>query len=97
MGVTQAGTALALTQVYLHRATGVKATMGQVLPRWYRWIGIALWQVGSMLWVPLVTLIPAVLLLGFGARSGNVGLDIIGGTLAFLAFLAGFPVGVIRD
>ncbi len=93
--VTQAATALALTQVYLSRPTSVKAALTAVGRRWYRWIGIALWQAWSMLWVPVVTLIPAVLLLGFGARSGNVGLDVIGGILAFLAILAGFPVGVI--
>ena len=93
--VTQAGTALALTQVYLGRPASVKAALSAVGRRWYRWIGIAIWQAWSTLWVPLAALIPALLLLGFGARSGNVGLDVIGGILAFLAILAGFPVGVI--
>ena len=93
--VTQAATALALTQVYLQRPASVKEALSAVGRRWYRWIGIALWQAWSLLWVPVVTLIPAVLLLGFGARSGNVGLDVIGGILAFLALVAGFPIGVI--
>ena len=93
--VTQAGTALALTQVYLHRATSVKLAISQVVPRWYRWIGIALWQIGSMLWVPLAATVPSLLLLGFGVRLSNTGLIGIGGFLLLLALLGGFPVGFI--
>ena len=93
--VTQAGTALALTQVYMHRATGVRLAMGQVLPRWYRWIGIALWQVGSMVWAPVAAAVPAVLLLGFGVRLNNTGLIFTGGFLLLLAVFGGFPVGVL--
>ncbi len=93
--ITQAATALALTQVYLHGVASVKSTITQVLPRWYRWIGIALWQVGSMLWVPMAALVPAVLLLGFGVRINNGGLMALGGFLLMLAVVGGFPVGFI--
>lgn len=93
--VTQAATALALTKVYLERPTSVQDVFRAVGPRWYRWIGIAIWQAGSMLWVPLAALVPAILLLGLGTRSNNTGLIVIGGLLALIAILGGFPVGFI--
>ncbi len=93
--ITHAATALAMTQVYLGKAVSVKDALGKVLPRWYRWIGIALWQACSMAWIPVVAAIPAFLLLGFGARGGSAGLALIGGVLLFLAFFAGFPAGVV--
>jgi hypothetical protein len=93
--VTQAATALALTQVYLHRSTSVKQALTAVGRRWYRWIGIALWQGWSMAWIPLAAMVPAVLLLAFGARANNTGLTVIGVVLVLLAVLGGTPAGVI--
>ena len=93
--VTQAGTALALTEVYLDRATSVKHALAAVVPHWYRWIGIAIWQGCSMAWVPAAAMIPALLMIGFGARSGTTALTVLGGLLAFAAFFGGIPVGVI--
>ncbi len=93
--VTQAATSLAMGDVYLGRETSAKEALRAVLPRWYRWIGIALWQAGSFLWIPLLALIPAFLLMAFGARSGNRVLVGIGGVLAFVALLGGFPAGFV--
>ena len=93
--VTQAATSLAMSDVYLGRATGAKEALRAVLPRWYRWIGIALWQAGSFLWIPLLALLPAFALMAFGVRSGNQVLAGIGGVLAFVAVLGGFPAGFV--
>ncbi len=93
--VTQAATALALTRVYLHRDVSVKMALGTVAPRWYRWIGIQFWKLGSLLWVPLAAGVPGLLLMGFGARSGNTALVGIGALLFSIAVLGGFPVGAI--
>ncbi len=93
--ITHAATSLAMTQVYLGKAVSAKGAVGRVLPRWYRWIGIAIWQGCSMAWIPVAASVPALLLLGFGARGNSTGLAVIGGGLLFLAFLGGFPAGVI--
>ena len=93
--VTQAATSLAMSEVYMNQPASAKAALGVAVKRWYRWIGIALWQAGSMLWIPLVALIPGLILLGLRARSANPALLIIGGVLLFLAVCAGFPAGVI--
>lgn len=93
--VTQAATALALTRVYLHQVVDAKFALGMVVPRWYRWIGIQLWKLGSCLWVPTAAAIPGLLLIGFSLRSGNTVLVGIGAMLFSLAILAGLPVGII--
>ena len=93
--ITQAATALALTRVYLERPVSVKMALSTVAQRWYRWIGIQLWKLGSLLWVPFAAGLPGMLIMAFGARSGNTALVGIGALLFSLAILAGVPVGVI--
>ena len=93
--ITHAATALAMTRVYLGKTIDVREALGSTMPRWYRWIGIALWQAGSFAWIPVVAVIPGLLLLGFGARGNSVGLAAIGGVLLFLAIFGGFPAGFI--
>ncbi len=93
--VTQAATALALTRVYLERPVSVKLALGAVAPRWYRWIGIQFWKLGSLLWVSFAAGLPGLLLMGFGARSNNTALVAIGAVVFSLAVLAGVPVGAI--
>jgi hypothetical protein len=89
--VTQAATVFALSEVYLGKPTtigeSVKATMG----RWYRYLGIGIWQAGSMMWVPAIPLIAGVILMA----TKISGLAILGGVLIFLGIVGGFPVGVI--
>lgn len=93
--VTQAATSLAMSEVYLTGSASARAALGTVLTRWYRWIGIALWQAGSFLWVPLLGIVPGFLLLTYGSRSGNLALTGIGGVLLFVAVFGGFAVGFV--
>lgn len=93
--VTQAATARAMGEVYQHRATTVEQALGGVARRWYRWIGIALWQGFSLVWIPLLAVALSVVILRFGTRGGNVGLSLIGGVMLALAVFAGLPAGVV--
>jgi hypothetical protein len=54
--VTQAATMWAVGEVYLGRSTGIAASLRAVLPRWLRFVGIALWQIGSGIWPVLLVL-----------------------------------------
>lgn len=93
--VTQAATALALTRVYLGHEVGVKTALSTVVPRWYRWIGIQLWKLGSLMWVPFAAGVPGLVLALYGARADNATLVGVGALLFSLAVLCGLPVGVI--
>ena len=93
--ITQAATSLAMSEVYLNQPASARAALRVAARRWYRWVGIALWQLGSMLWILLAALVPGLLLLGFGTRASNPALTVIGGVLIFLAFCGGFPAGFI--
>lgn len=93
--ITQAATSLALSEVYLNRPASAKGALRIAVRRWYRWIGIALWQIGSLAWVPFAVAIPGLLLLGEGAHTNNPTLSVLGGVVMFAAILGGVPVGVI--
>ena len=93
--VTQAATSLAMSEVYLQQAASARAALTLAARRWNRWIGIALWQVGSMLWVPLLATVPGVALAVVGTRTGNRVLVGVGAVLLVLAVVAAFPVGFI--
>lgn len=93
--VTHAATAWALFRVYLNKPVTARDALRKVLPAWYRWIGIALWQLGSVLWIPLLTLLVATILFVLGFRLQNMGLRVFGGVLFLVAVLAGFPIGVV--
>lgn len=93
--ITQAATSLAMSEVYLGAPASSKTALLTAARRWYRWIGIALWQAGSLLWIPMLALVPAVVLVGMGTRLGNPVLPVIGGILLFVALLGGFPAGVV--
>lgn len=93
--VIQAATSLAMSQVYLSQPASAKEALAVAARRWYRWIAIAFWQIGSMLWIPLVGLIPGALLMTFGAREGNRVLVGIGILLLLIATLGGVPAGFI--
>ena len=91
--VTQAATVWALSEVYLGRGTTIGDSIRAVIGRWLRFVGIALWQAWSFLWLPIVLVIPAVMLMRV-ARFGMAG-ALAGGTLLFLAVTGGFVFGVI--
>ena len=89
--VTQAATVYALSEVYLGKSTTIGESLRATIGRWYRYLGIGLWQAGSAMWVPAVAVLAGALL--FATRIS--GLAILGGLLIFLGLLGGVPVGVI--
>jgi hypothetical protein len=92
--VTQAATVWALSEVYLGRPATIGRSVRAVIPRWLRFVGIAIWQVWSFMWVPMLLVVPAIFLLAFsGARFGATG-AIAGGVLMFLGIVAGGVYGV---
>ena len=93
--ITQAATSLAMSEVYLNRPTSAKFALVVALKRWYRWVAIALWQAWSMMWICLAAAIPGMILLGFGTRSGNVALTVIGTILLVIGILGGLPAGFV--
>ena len=93
--VTQAATSLAMSEVYLGQAASAKEALLTATRRWYRWVGIALWQAGSLLWIPVLALVPAFVLVTMGTRSGNTVLTATGGVLLFAAIFGGFAAGVV--
>ncbi len=93
--VTQAATSLAMSEVYLGRPASAGAALRVALQRWYRWIGIALWQAGSFLWLPLLGLLPGLLLIGLGTRGGNRVLVGVGAVVLVAAVLGGFVGGLL--
>jgi hypothetical protein len=58
--VTQAATVFALGEVYLGRQTTVISSLKATIRRWYRYLGVALWQSWSMVWVALLAATPAI-------------------------------------
>ncbi len=91
--VTQAATVWALSEVYLGRRTTIGDSIRAVIGRWLRFVGIALWQAWSVMWLPLVLVVPAAVLMRV-ARFGIAG-AFAGGTLIFLAVTGGFVFGAI--
>jgi len=87
--VTMAATAFAVSEVYLGRVTTIASSMRATIGRWYAYIAIALWQIGSFMWLPLLLVVPAVVML----RLGAPGLKILGGFLVFVGVLGGFVGG----
>lgn len=61
--ITSAATVFAMGEVYLGRATSIKASFAATIRRWYAYIGIAFWQAGSMVWLPLLLIAPGFALL----------------------------------
>lgn len=93
--IANAATTLALSQVYLHRPVTAGMALSAAFRRWYRWIAIGLWLVGSMLWIFVLTLLVGALLAGYGARTHNSGLTVTGGVVVFAAFVGGLPAGIV--
>ena len=93
--VTQAATSLAMGEVYLRQPASAKTALLKAARLWYRWVGIALWQAGSLLWIPMLAMVPALVLVTLGTRSGNTISTGTGGLLLFAAVFGGFPAGVV--
>ncbi len=89
--VTQAAAVWALSEVYLGRRATIGQSIRAVVGRTLRFVGIALWQLWSALWVLLLVGGAGALLL-FGV--GLVRSPWIGGTLLFLGIAGGGVYGV---
>jgi hypothetical protein len=92
--VTQAATVWALSEVYLGRRTTIGDSLRAVIGRWLRFVGIGLWQAWSLLWLPAVLIVPAIVLLSRATRVGIAG-GFAAGVLIFLAVTGGLVFGAI--
>lgn len=88
--VTQAATVYALSEVYLGRVATVSLSLKGTARYWYRYLGIALWQTGSILWVGLLLAIPSIVLFAL-KLSSFYWLAIL---LALLAGFGGLAYGI---
>ncbi|MGA8938904.1 MAG: hypothetical protein WB439_07045 [Acidobacteriaceae bacterium] len=92
--VVYAASVYALCEIYLGRGTAAKAALQATIGRWARYVGIALWQGWSAVWLFLVIFIPAIILLVVGAKS-SPGMAVTGGLLMFIAGTGCLVYGVI--
>ncbi len=68
--VVYAASVYALCEVYLGRRTTAKEALQATIGRWLRYVGIALWQGWSAVWVMLIVVVPGAVVMGIGAREG---------------------------
>ncbi len=92
--VTQATTAFAVSEIYLGRTTTIADALRATIGRWLAYIGIALWQMGSLLWVPALLVVPGFALLTRMPGRG-AGTAVIAGLLMLVGILGGGAAGVI--
>jgi hypothetical protein len=91
--VTQAATVWALSEVYLGRRTTIGDSIRTVIGRWLRFVGIGLWQAWSLLWLPIVLTVPAIVLLARATRVGVAGV-VAASVLFFLGTSGGLVYGI---
>ena len=89
--ITQAATVFAVSEVYLGKQITVAESFSATWRKWYRQVGVAIWQSWSFAWLPIVLILPGAILLGIG----STGLKVVGGGLLFLGILGGVPAGII--
>ena len=92
--VVYAASVFALCEVYLGREITAKVALQATMGRWLRYVGIALWQGWSAVWVIVMVAIPGAILLALGARGG-LGLVMLGGFVLFAGIGGGGVYGVI--
>jgi hypothetical protein len=91
--VVYAASVFALCEVYLGRRTTAKESLQATIGRWLRYVGIALWQGWSAVWLVAVLMVPGFALLIAGKRAP--GLAVVGGFIVFVAVAGGAVYGVI--
>jgi len=89
--VAQAATVFAVSEVYLGKPVTIAESVRATIGKWYRQLGIVIWQSFSGMWIPMVGLIVGMVLLALGVTA----LKILGGVIIFLAIVAGIPCGVV--
>jgi hypothetical protein len=90
--IVQAATVWALSEVYLGHRTSIGEAIRAVAGRCLRFVGIALWQIWSGVWLMLLVAGAGFLLVTGPAKIRS---PWIGGTLIFLGFAGGAVYGVI--
>jgi hypothetical protein len=93
--VVYAASVYALCEVYLGRRTTAKESLEATAGRWLRYVGIALWQVWSALWVGLLVVVPGVVLVTLGGKAIGAGMVVLAGSMVFLGIVGGGVYGVI--
>lgn len=93
--VTQAATVYAMSEVYLGRETTVGESVRATIRKWYQYIGVAIWQVGSAAWLPLAVLATLGGFLGLGRNVlGGTAVGFLSALLVFAA-VAAYVFGII--
>ena len=91
--VVYAASVYALCEVYLGRRTTAKESLQATAGRWLRYVGIALWQGWSAVWVVMVVVVPGFFLVAMGRRAPA--LLLVGGFVLFVGATGGLVYGVI--
>ncbi len=89
--VTQAATVYAVSEVYLGRETTMGESLRATAGRWFSYMVVALWQWWSLVWIPVLLVLPAVIAIPMRIT----GLVVMGGILMFLGFTVGLAGGII--
>jgi hypothetical protein len=89
--VTQAAITFALSEVYLGKTATIGSSLKATAARWYVYAAIALWQGWSMVWLPVVLLVPAMIAVSMRLPA----LMVFGGLLMFVGIVGGTVFGVI--
>jgi hypothetical protein len=89
--VTQAATIFAMSEVYLGKDTTIGESVRATIGRWYRYLGIGIWQAGSFLWIPTVGMIAGLILVAVRIP----GLEVLGYVVVFVGVVGGFVGGFI--
>lgn len=91
--VVYAASVFALCEVYLGRSTTAKESLQATIGRWLRYVGIALWQGWSAVWLILVVAVPGAVLMAMRARGAQF--VVAGGVVLFIGIAVGTVYGAI--
>jgi hypothetical protein len=91
--VVYAASVLALCEVYLGREITAREAVQATMGRWARYVGIALWQGWSAVWLLAMVVVPGAVLLAMSARTPAFA--VIGAALVFAGVAGGGVYGVI--
>jgi hypothetical protein len=92
VAVVYAASVFALSEVYLGRYVSAGIALKATRGKWYRYVGISLWQLWSAIWLPVLLIVPAFILI---LAVGGLGMKAVGGLLIFVAVFGGGVYGFI--
>jgi hypothetical protein len=84
--ITQAATISAVSSVYLGHETSMGKALEVIRHKWWRYILIALWQGWSAIWIFMLTIIPAVVLIGLRGGLAAIGVALLVASIGSLAY-----------